>query len=242
MLEDFFRYLVTGLFEGVVLTVGRAVWALLVGIGRGISWLIIEAIAFIVGPGWRAVRLVLQTIAALALLFAEWGWKPLHALLDTVARAFNWTRLRLWVVNLPPYGALALFAAPAVCLFPLKLLALFLFATGHAVLGVGLIAFAKIVGTAVVARIFMLTQPKLMQIAWFAAAYNRFIPWKDAMFASIRQSAAWRYGRAGRVAAKRWVHRVWLRLAPQRTWASRQVALVRKRLVALIRGTIGSSL
>ncbi len=34
-----------------------------------------------------------------------------------------------------------------------------------------------------------------MRIAWFAQAYNWFVPWKDALFAEIRSSWVWRYGR-----------------------------------------------
>ncbi len=47
---------------------------------------------------------------------------------------------------------------------------------------------AKIASTALVARIFILTKPSLMQIAWFARAFNWFVPWKDAIYAQIRES------------------------------------------------------
>ena len=54
---------------------------------------------------------------------------------------------------------------------------------------------AKLLGTALLARIFMLTKPALLQIPWFAAGYAKFMPWKDALFAKIRVSRTWRYGR-----------------------------------------------
>jgi hypothetical protein len=239
MLKDLLRYLASDAFRATlhdaVLGCARGLWGLVTLAGWAFSQLILELIAVLVGPVWRAIKLVLQTLLALALLFEEWGWRPLYALLERVARLFNWTWIRTWIEGLPPYGALALFAAPAVCLFPLKLLALYLFASGHPVLGVGLIAFAKIVGTAVVARIFILTQPKLMAIPWFASAYRWFIPWKDAMFAHIRASAAWRAGRFARVVAKRWALRVKLALAPR-------LAALRKRVMSWFNGSMSSSL
>jgi hypothetical protein len=171
-------------------------------------------LAFARGPLKSAILAVLQTMAALLVLFFEWGWRPLTEALAGLSKYLVFARFEAWLAGLPPYGALAMFAAPAVCLFPLKLIALYLFATGHPALGIGLIAAAKIVGTAVVARIFILTQPQLMQIGWFKAAYDRFMPWKERMFAAIRASAAWRTGRAVRVAVKRWINRMWIARTP----------------------------
>jgi hypothetical protein len=171
----------------------------------------VSAVAFARGPLKSAVIAIAQTIAALLLLFYEWGWRPLAQALARLSKYVIFARFEAWLQSLPPYGALAMFAAPAVCLFPLKLIALYLFATGHPLAGIALIAGAKIAGTAVVARIFILTQPQLM-------------PWKERMFASIRASAAWRTGRAVRVAVKRWANRTWIGLKPQRVWLAQRAA------------------
>ena len=143
------------------------------------------AAAFARGPVRTALMTVLQVIAALLLLFYEWGWQPLTAALARLSKYVAFARLEVWIKQLPPYPALALLAVPALCLIPLKLFALYLFATGHPVMGVGLIIAAKVAGTAFVARIFMLTQPQLMQIAWFKSAHDQIVPWKEAMFAMI---------------------------------------------------------
>ncbi len=34
-----------------------------------------------------------------------------------------------------------------------------------------------------------------MQIGWFQRAYDFFVPWQEALFAWIRGSWIWRYGR-----------------------------------------------
>ncbi len=147
----------------------------------------------------RAVGLVL----ALIVLFEEWGWRPLADGLAKLARWRLWARAEALVADLPPYLALCVFALPTALLFPLKLVALFLIAKGQAVAAGALFLAAKVMGTALVARIFQLTQPALMRIPWFAWAYERFIPWKEAVFAAIRQTWAWRYGRILKARVKR---------------------------------------
>jgi len=180
------------------------------------------------------VKAMLQVVAALLLLFAEWGYEPLAALLSRLSRFFVFARLEAWMTSLPPYGALALFAAPAVCLIPVKLMALYLFATGHPASGVGLIIAAKIAGTAVVARIFMLVKPQLMEIGWFQRAHDRLIPWKERMFADIRASGVWRTGRIVRVEVKRSLNRSWISLLPQRRQAAAIFASARAEVARFI--------
>jgi hypothetical protein len=63
---------------------------------------------------------------------------------------------------------------------------------------------AKLVGTAVVARLFSLTRPALLQLAWFARFYARWTGWKQQLLAQVRASWAWR---AGRRAKARWRER-----------------------------------
>lgn len=143
-----------------------------------------------------ALVFTFEVIAALILLFEEWGWRPLAAGLARLARYRFWARIELWIAGLPPYAAVAVFAAPSLLLFPVKISALWLLAEGHILTAGALLAAAKVVSTALVARIFMLTKPALMQLEWFAWAYNKFIPWKEALFDTIRQSTVWKAGHA----------------------------------------------
>ena len=76
----------------------------------------------------------------------------------------------------------------------MKLAALWLISIGQAALGLGLIVLAKLVGTALLARLFQLTQPALMQLAWFARGYGRWTVWKAGVLAQVRASWAWRVG------------------------------------------------
>jgi hypothetical protein len=154
---------------------------------------------------------LLQWLLALALLFEEWGWEPLARLLGQLARLpiIGWLERR--IAALPPYGALAVFFLPALLLLPVKLLALWLISQGRTLLGVTVIVAAKLLGTAIVARLFMLTQSQLMQLAWFARLYARWTDWKAALLARVRASRPWRIARL-------------LKLRVRRLWRRRAVA------------------
>ena len=154
--------------------------------------------------GLRAVALGLL---ALLIVFEEWGWEPLQRALAWFAQ---WTRLRKLeerVAALPPTAALLVFLLPTVLLLPAKLAAVWLLARGHALLGVFTIVAAKLLGTALVARLFALTRPALLRLEWFARAYARWVQWKDLLLERLRASAAWRFGRR----LKRALRRRWAR-------------------------------
>jgi hypothetical protein len=89
-------------------------------------------------------------------------------------------------------------------LLPVKLLALYLFGKGQTTLGLVLLLSAKIGGTAVMARLFQLTQPALMRLRWFALWYPRWKTWKDGVLAEVRRSAPWRAGQVLKCRAKDW--------------------------------------
>lgn len=140
----------------------------------------------------RFLRQVLLAPVALVLLFEEWGWAPLAAVFARLARLPLWGWLERKIAALPPYGALLLYGLVVLTLFPVKLLALYLFGLGRTTLGLGLLMAAKLLGTALMARLFQLTQPALMRLAWFARWYPRWKHWKDGLLAQVRQSAPWR--------------------------------------------------
>jgi hypothetical protein len=137
------------------------------------------------------LRRIFFALVALLLLFEEWGWEPLAALVARLSRLpfFAWLESRIRV--LPPYAALATFFVPALMLVPVKIAALFLIAHQHAWLGVFVLLAAKLAGTAILARLFALTQPTLMRLAWFARWYPRWKAWKDRVMEEVRASPAW---------------------------------------------------
>ncbi|HEY8906819.1 MAG TPA: hypothetical protein VIM63_12345 [Rhodoferax sp.] len=135
-------------------------------------------------------------LLALLILFEEWGWEPLQRALAWVGQlpGLRWIEAR--VQALPPYGALAIFLLPTLLLVPVKLLALWLLGQGKVLTGTLVILAAKLVGTAIVARLFNLTRATLMQLAWFARLYTRWTAWKETLLAQVRASWPWRFSRA----------------------------------------------
>ncbi|MEX8493245.1 hypothetical protein [Sphaerotilus sp.] len=143
----------------------------------------------------RPLRWLFQWLIALIVLFEEWGWEPLARLMAQLARLplIGWLECR--IARLPPALALVVFLTPGLMLLPVKLAALALVSHGHVFTGISVIVLAKLLGTALVARIFQLTQPALMQLAWFARLHGRWIVWKEAAVAQVRASRVWRMGR-----------------------------------------------
>lgn len=154
------------------------------------------------------LRQAALAVVALWLVFEEWGWEPLQRLLARLARLPVLRQMEALVQRLPPWAALLVFLGPALLLLPVKLAALWLIARGQHLLGLGLIVGAKLVGTAIVARLFTLTQPALLRLPWFARWYGRWLPWKEGLLARVRASWAWRAARV----FKRSVKRRWARL------------------------------
>ena len=157
---------------------------------------------------WRTFLRSLARLAswplALLILFEEWGWDPLQQALLRLSERLHLGWLEPRIRALPPYAALALFGAPALLLLPVKLGALWLIGQGQVLLGTLLVVAAKVVGTAIVARLFTLTRPALLRLAWFAVLHARWMAWKEALLAQVRASWPWR---AGRVLKRRWQRR-----------------------------------
>jgi len=214
--------------------------------GARLTWEAARLAGAIVRAFWRLARPVLrwtaQIVLALLIVLEEWGWQPLADLLGRLARWQPWARVETAIARLPPYAALVVFALPSLLLLPLKFLALFLIAKGQLVLAGFLFAAAKVGATALVARLFMLTRPALMQIAWFAWAYDRFIPWKNALEEYVRSSYVWRVGRVWKERVKRAAAAQWrlmrpavLRLREAARVAAARLAERARRLIQEIR-------
>lgn len=139
-----------------------------------------------------AISTIAVWLIGLILLFEEWGWERLAAIVEWIGDlpGLRWIEGRIRA--LPPYAALALFIVPALALLPIKILAIYWLSHGHKALGLGLIVAAKLGGTAITARLFMLTRPTLMKLAWFARWFNKWMAFKDSVLARVKASPAWR--------------------------------------------------
>jgi len=151
----------------------------------------------------NALKRAFGVLVALIVLFEEWGWEPLQRLMARIAQLPGLRQLEALITRAPPWAALIVLLLPSLLLVPVKIGALWLMAQGQHTLGLALIVVAKVMGTAIVARLFALTRPALLSLPWFASVYARWVAWKDVLIARVRASWAWRAGRVFRRAAQR---------------------------------------
>ncbi len=153
-------------------------------------------------------------LAAAIMFFEEWLWDHLTTFMAWVARAriFRWLEARL--SKLPPYGAMAVFLIPGLMLLPVKIAALYLMTRGHAAAGIGIIVAAKVVGTAIVARIFTVCRPALLTVRWFRRLYEWIGRLKKRLYTAIQAMPAW-------ATAVRWKNEIKARM-PRRGALARQ--------------------
>jgi hypothetical protein len=89
------------------------------------------------------------------------------------------------IAALPPRWALATFLLPSLILIPAKLIGLHAIAAGHWLLGSTVFILAKLLGMALFSRIFNLTRPALMQLAWFERLYNAVMHYRNRIHAYL---------------------------------------------------------
>ena len=157
---------------------------------------------------FKPLRWAFRLLLALLILFEEWGWAPLQRAMAWVGQLPVLRQIEALIQRLPPYAALLVFFLPGLLLLPVKLFAVWLISIGRPGLGLAVIILAKVVGTAIVARIFALTQPALMSLPWFGRLYVRWTAWKEALLVWVRASSAWRMARAIRLRVRRAIKRV----------------------------------
>ena len=167
----------------------------------------------------------LVLVAAVIILIEDWLWDDLARLAAAIGRLPVFRAIEAGIAHLPPYGALACFGVPTLLLVPVKLAAIYLISHGQRTLGLLTVVGAKVVGTALVARIFTLTRPKLMQIEWFAWLYERFIAFKARIYGAIKATPVYRAA-----------HIRFLRVRQSlKQWMSKRKGFLRRRWSAALR-------
>lgn len=117
------------------------------------------------------------------------------------------------ISRLGPKAAIALFVGPWLLLLPAKLLAFWLMGTGHAALGVMVFVAAKLLGTALLARLFTLTKPALLTIGWFRRLHDWFTNIKQRLLTYVRSLRAVIWVKAASARLRRAVRAFWRSLS-----------------------------
>jgi hypothetical protein len=139
----------------------------------------------------RALEIAIVPLAAAIVLFEQTLIRYLNEVTAAIAHWPPIARLEAWLARLPPYAALAAFAAPSILILPVKLSALWFGYHHHYALAVASVVLGKILATAILARLYRILRPTLLKLRWFAWADTRFFYWRDWAYAFVRSLPAW---------------------------------------------------
>lgn len=123
-------------------------------------------------------RLLRPLWVALALIFLieAWLWDRLEPIVAWVVDRIPLRAIKEWfadkIDHLSPGATLIVFIVPALPLFPLKVIGLWLLAHKYFVSAILVIVFAKLLGLGITAFVFDVTREKLLQMRWFNRLYE----------------------------------------------------------------------
>lgn len=162
-----------------------------------------------------ALQLLLVPIAAAIVFIEETLLRYLGLAMAAVAKWPPVAAIERWLRGLPPWAALLAFAAPSLLVIPIKLSAVW-FALHHRY-GLSLlsIVIGKMLATALVARLYMVLRPTLVQMAWYLRAETWLFDWRDRLYAFVRALPAWQKAKAMVQGVRRWMREMVFR-APSR--------------------------
>ncbi len=141
----------------------------------------------------RLLLVPLSWLAAIVFLIEEaiWDWTAkLMARLGAVRLVHA---IEKHIATLPPRWAFVTFLLPSLILIPAKLLGLHAIASGHWLVGSSVFVIAKLLGVALFARIFNLTRPALMQLAWFVRLYDTVMHYRNLIHAYLDNWVAYQH-------------------------------------------------
>ena len=140
----------------------------------------------------RALEIAIVPLAAAIVFFEQTLIKYLSAAMAAVARWPPIAKLEAWLVSLPPYAALCAFVTPSILILPIKFIALWFATIGQYELALATLIVGKMLGTAVLARLYRILRPRLMTIGWFARIDTSFFYWRDQAYAFVKSLPAWK--------------------------------------------------
>lgn len=129
-------------------------------------------------PSPRRPRPAMLVLAALFLVEA-WVWDAFVALTRRLVSFIPWAAFKARVARLmealPAPVALVVFLLPLILVEPLKVITLWVAATGHVIVGLVGYVIVQFAGVGLVAVVFDLTRDKLLTMAWFAWCYEKVL-------------------------------------------------------------------
>ena len=149
---------------------------------------------------WLTAPLIL--IASLVIWIEETLWDGLKRLTAKIALLIWVQRIEALIRRLPPYATIIVFLLPLTILLPFKLLAVYWMTQGHWFASLAVIIAAKVLGTAIEARMFVICKPQLMSIAWFRRLHDWLIAISNRIHAALHELPLYQLIRAKLIAIK----------------------------------------
>jgi hypothetical protein len=143
----------------------------------------------------RSLASCLLFVAAVVLLFEEWLWEKSTAVAARLGRLPLLSDIESWICRRERWSALALFVAPVVVIYPFKALALYAMARGYVTGGVTAFILAKLVATAVFARLYQLTEHAIIQFRWVRRTRAAFLRGRAFVHTWLNAQPAYRRAR-----------------------------------------------
>jgi hypothetical protein len=131
---------------------------------------------------------------------------------NRIAEHWIFGSLRVWILSLRPYSALALFAVPLIVLEPVKPVAAYLAGTGHIAVGMIVLVMGELLKLVLVERLFSVSRNKLISIPAFVWTYGRYLQAKEW----LESFEAWQTARRWRRLARHAVRRTFKKWEPAR--------------------------
>lgn len=175
----------------------------------------------------RLFNSVLVLLAALLIFIEEFFWLRLNNAFARLGRLPVLRRIEAWIASLPARWALTLFVVPVAAILPFKFFGVWLIAMGHVITGMQVFIVAKLVGTALAARLFVLCRPALMSKPWFARSYHWTMALRTRVYARVREMNFYLGARNSLRRVRRFLHAVKSRLAGDGGLTRRWKAIVR---------------
>jgi hypothetical protein len=132
-------------------------------------------------------------LLALIFLIEAWLWDRLEPIVARIVDRIPLRRVKRWlsarIDHLSPGATLVVFVIPALPLFPLKVIGLWLLAHKYFISAIMVIVFAKLLGVGVTAFVFDVTRDKLLQMGWFRKLYEIVMTarqWATAQIEPVR--------------------------------------------------------
>lgn len=156
----------------------------------------------------RALRAIGRFIVAIGVvvytLLDELLFPLLRPLIAWLGHLKLFERLGALIGSSPPYLALLLLAVPFAIIEPAKVYALYLFATGHILLGPVLLLVAQVLSLLICERIYHAAHAPLMRIGWFKRLMVWLVALRDKAFGWIKSSAVWIGARRVATSVRAW--------------------------------------